>query len=380
VALWGGWLVSLALGSSYLDRAGQPIGIDYLQFYAAGLTLRRGASAHLYDMVYQLDLQQEIIGPALRSYHAFITPPFLAWLFVPLASLPHGLSLAVWSLLSFAFLGLSLHLLGAPRPTCWRALTWFPVFAAISFGQNSLLTLVLLTLVLWLWRRGRLMTAGLVASLVTYKPQLLLGVVMLWVLDLRSSWRSLGGLVVGSALLASLCAWLLPEASRSYVYMALHVFPGLPSWQEFPIWHLHTVRGFWWLLLPGRRRLADVLTGAMALWGTVAFGRFRKRYVEDRALLGVGAICLTLWLTPHAMIYDWALLLVPAVVLWQRLPNLHKRWRVVFTAMWLATLVSGPLTLLQLRFFPCAVQLSVPAFLVVLTVAYHELALIKVVA
>jgi len=125
--------------------------------------------------------------------------------------------------------------------------------------------------------------------------------------------------------------------------------------------------------LPERPRLADVLTGVMAIWGIVAFGRFRKRYLEDRALLGAGATCLTLWLTPHAMIYDWALLLVPAVVLWQRLPDLHEGWRIMFAAIWLATLVSGPLTLLQLRFLPCALQVSVPVLLVVLLTAYGHL-------
>ena len=84
-ALWVAWLLSVLLGPGKLDLAGTPVGTDYLQFYAAGTTVRIGESSHLYDIPYQMKLEQEIIGPGLTSYHAFITPPLLAWRFVPLS-------------------------------------------------------------------------------------------------------------------------------------------------------------------------------------------------------------------------------------------------------------------------------------------------------
>ena len=115
--LWLAWLLSIVLGPGNVDLAGQVVGTDYLQFYTAGYTLRSGESARLYDMAYQARLEQELIGPELRAYHAFITPPFLAWLFVPFASLPYGVSFALWSLLGLAGLGLSLHLLRVENPS-----------------------------------------------------------------------------------------------------------------------------------------------------------------------------------------------------------------------------------------------------------------------
>ncbi len=93
--LWLAWLGSVLLGPGNLDLAGQPVGTDFLEFYAAGATLLRGESARLYDRDYQARLQQEIIGPGLRAYYAFITPPFFAALFVPLALLPYGLAFAL---------------------------------------------------------------------------------------------------------------------------------------------------------------------------------------------------------------------------------------------------------------------------------------------
>ena len=94
-ALWAAWLLSVLLGPGKLDLAGTPIGTDYLQFHAAGTTVRIGESSQLYDAAYQMELEQEIIGPGLTSYHAFITPPFLAWLFVPFSMLGYTASFAL---------------------------------------------------------------------------------------------------------------------------------------------------------------------------------------------------------------------------------------------------------------------------------------------
>ena len=98
---------------------------------------------------------------------------------------------------------------------------------------------------------------------------------------------------------------------------------------------------------------------------------FWRRYRERPALLFTGAIYLTIAVTPHAMIYDWALLLIPAVLLWQELPALRPQWTALYAAVWLAALLSGPLTLAQLRVLPFAFQVSVPVFLAVVYCAWR---------
>ena len=371
--LWSAWLLSLLLGPGLVDLAGQPVGTDFLQFYAAGRTLARGESARLYDMAYQLELERDIIGPALTSYHAFITPPFLAWLFVPFAALPYPLSFTVWSLLGLAALWASLRLLGAtaPRRAWLWALTFFPVFAVISYGQNALLSLLLLSATYRLWREERPFAAGLVCSLTLYKPQLCLGLALLWLLRWRRDWRALLGLGLGGGALAALCFLFLPEASWAYVDFARTVLPDLPTWQEFPLWHLHTVRGFWRLLLPAWPLLGDGLTLIAAAIGVGGFVRWERRFRPQPALTFAAAVVLTLWLTPHAMIYDWALLLAPALLLWETWPQVQDRWRAVFALVWIAAFFSGPLTVAQLRVLPVAVQVSVPLLAYALARVYR---------
>lgn len=359
--LWAAWLTSVLLGPGRLDLAGQPVGTDYLQFYAAGETLRRGDGAHLYDLAYQAALEQEIIGPGLASYHAFITPPFLAALHAPLAALPYGLSFALWSMGQLALLWGGLRLLsrGPVRRAFAWTLTWFPVFASVSFGQNGLLSFFLLALTYRLWHEKHGWTAGLACSLLLYKPQLTLGVVALWLWHARRDGRPLLGFALGGALLAGLSFGLLPQASRGYVDFALNVLPDLPAWQDFPIWHLHTLRGFWRLLLPWWPRVADTFylgLGAVGVWACIRFWQQQSA----PALQFAAAVCLTLWITPHAMIYDWVVLLVPALLLWQARPRRQDRWRGHFALLWIAALLSGPLTHFQLQLLPLAVQVSLP--------------------
>lgn len=375
VMLWASWLISVFLGPGNLDLAGQVIGTDYLEFYAAGSTVRIGESARLYDIAYQSQLQRAIIGPQLRYYYGFITPPFLGWFFVPFSVLPYLWSFALWSVLSLIALRLSLHLLGVSnsrRASLW-ALTWFPIFATISFGQNSLLSLLLLSLTFTLWRKGKVFAAGLAVSLLLYKPQLLIGVALLWVLEKKRGLPALVGLSLGGCVLAALSFWQMPEASRAYATFARTILPSLPNWQEFPLWHLHTVWGFWRLLLPGSPVWADCLYAISATAGLTGFAYVWRR-LEDRPVLRfTAAMCLTLWVTPHAMIYDWTLLLIPAVLLWKESPELKTQWRVLFAILWIASFVSGPLTVLQLRWFSFAIQISVPLLFFVIYRTYHHL-------
>jgi alpha-1,2-mannosyltransferase len=159
--MWTAWLLSVIIGPGQMDMAGHVIGTDYIQFYAAGISLQQGHSADLYNFEYQSKLEQVIAGPGLTSFHAFITPPFFAWLYVPFASLPYTWSFIIWSLLSLLFLWASIKLLTVEKPIIgflW-SLTWFPIFAAISFGQNSLLSLFLLSLTYWLWRKDKCFTS-----------------------------------------------------------------------------------------------------------------------------------------------------------------------------------------------------------------------------
>jgi alpha-1,2-mannosyltransferase len=374
-ALWFAWLLSILLGPGNMDAAGQVIGTDYLQFYSAGTTLIQGHSADLYNFAYQSQLEQSIAGPGLRSFHAFLTPPFLAWLYIPFSLLPYTWSFIAWSLFGFLFLWISVKLLSTERPfknLLW-SLTWFPIFASISFGQNSLLSLLLFSLTYWLWKKEKYFAAGLVSSLILFKPQLVLGLGLLWLLEWRKSWKSLLGLALGGATLAGLCFWLLPDASRVYIEIARNFLPGMIYQKDFPIWHMDSLRGFWILLFPGQVWLVESLSLLLSIAGIVVFIVFWRQKRSKKDLLFAGIICLTIWITPHAMIYDWSILLIPAILLWQVLPQLRDLWKPLFALIWIATFLSGPSSILQLKILPIAIQVSIPVLFIVYLTAFQKI-------
>jgi alpha-1,2-mannosyltransferase len=375
IALWSAWLISVLFGPGNMDLAGQVIGTDYLQFFTAGETIRQGQSANLYNFAFQSQLEQTIAGPGLINFHAFITPPFLAWLYVPFTVLPYSWSFLVWSVLGFLLLWGSIKLIPSDQPNksfLW-ALTWFPIFAAVSFGQNSLLSLFLFSFTFWLWKKEKYLSAGLASSLLLYKPQMVLGLGILWLLDYRQSWKSLLGLVGGGAILASLSFWFLPDASRAYLNLVRTVLPDLIYQKEFPIWHLHSLRGFWILLLPGQRFLAEGLSFVLSAIGVIGYFLFWRKNQTNKRLLFAAAICLTIWISPHAMIYDWSILIIPAVIFWQSFPLLKPLFKVLYALIWIATFISTPLTVAQLKFLPIALQISLPILGISLILAIRSI-------
>ena len=374
-ALWLAWLASIILGKGSFDLANQVVGTDYLQFYAAGITLQRGEADKLYDFSYQSSLEREIAGPGLSNFHAFLTPPFLAWLFVPLSRLSYLWSFMVWAILSLGFLIASLKLLGVDKPQrafVW-ALTWFPIFASLSFGQNSLLSLLILSLTYRLWKSQKPFLAGITASLILFKPQLIIGVAILWLLRWRKDWQAILGVLTGGIILSGFTYFLLPDASLNYLRLAIKFLPNMIYTDQFPLYHLHALRGFLLLLFPDQNTLVELVALLVTIVAAELYIRFILRQGESPSASYGAAIAFTILVTPHAMIYDWALLLVPAILLWKTFPQHRAYWKVIFAIIWLLSLISGPLTYLQLQALPVALQISVPGLIFVLISGYRTI-------
>lgn len=367
LALWITWMCSIYFGEGHLDMAGQRVGNDLSHFYAAGLTVREGEGARLYDIGYQFTLQasDRVIGSTETGYSAFLTPPFHALNYVPLTYLPYEWAFFALSVLGLIALYFSLRLIRANvREVGPWALSFFPVFATISFGQNAFLSLIILAGTYALWRSRRLVLAGLLLSCILYKPQLAVGVAALWTLQLRRDWRALAGLAGGGAIFGAISFLGMPEASRAYITFSRDILPKLATWSEPSVWHMHTPRNFFEILL-GSGRVADVLALIVAAVAVFGFIKFRKAFAFNPAVSFSGAILLTLLVTPHALVYDWAILLIPATLLWNERPADRPFFTQAYAAIWVVIWFAGPLTSAQLYFSDYAFQASIPVFLVV---------------
>jgi hypothetical protein len=358
-AIWLAWIVSLALGGWMHDATGHRAGADYVQYYVVGRLVAEGHADRIYDVPTMTELQKEVGGEKWEGMLPFRYPPFYALCFAQTSRLPYMASWLTWVGLSLLALAASAAALGVEDRKAWLlwALCFYPVFATFSFGQNSLFSLAFLAGTYALLRGGRPFLAGMVAGLLLFKPQLLVGVGLLWTLDVRRSWRSLLGVTATGCLLLGATVVFIPDAGRRFVE---DFGPILRMHSAAAMSQLHSTQGFWQCLLPSHANAAKLLSMATSLFGVAALVVVWRRFRDALSITFAAAVLLTLWISPYAMIYDWTILLIPATLLWAHVPEERPLWRVLFAAIWAVSFVSGPLVRGQEMVLPFAVQISVP--------------------
>lgn len=315
------------LGDYPFNRRGHPVFYDHLAYYSAGRLVREGRAGELYDLASLHQYQTGLFPGREIALEAFRNPPFVAQLVgFTTARLPFAASGWAWQLVGIAaYLG-GLRLLH-PRPPLFAVAT-VPAVLCVSYGQVSLLAAGVLAVVGRLVIDRRPFAAGLVAGLLWAKPPLLLGLVVWGLLDLRRLWPAAVGCVLTGAALTAGSYALHPEAWAGF---AATLWDNA-NYSDFDWWKAPGPRPFWRLLI-GEGRPATalwLLTVALGLWGFVRVWRANR---GDGPVLFAAALLLTLWATPHAMIYEWAVIAVPWVLLDRHAPG---GWRWPFVIAWLA--------------------------------------------
>jgi alpha-1,2-mannosyltransferase len=163
------------------------------------------------------------------------------------------------------------------------------------------------------------------------------------------------------------------------------------GYHGFGLWNVHTPKVFFWLLL---RRWSEANASedsqsfelviavnqvlALAITGisVVIAWRVAKRSQASVAAMFPVAVYLSLWASPHTLIYEWALLIAAGVVLWKRYPNHRDAWLCLFLLAWAGLTISTTFAYVQIRFldWPCVVQISIPILGVVGWLGARELA------
>src|SRR5262245_30895851 len=376
---WAVWIGSLALGGWYKDVEGQLIGTDHLAFYHAAHLIRDGQPHRLYDYLALADekYQQNLVGWDYYGFNAYRNPPFYALLYLPTAGLSFYASFVIWTVIGFALLWLSVWLLCPARPgRCFLwSLTFYPVFATVSFGQNAFISLAVFAGVYRLLSNDRRFAAGLIAGLLWFKPQLLLGLFIWWAFQPRRYWPCWLGVAVTGGILAAVSWLAVPEGSQAFV----DNIRTIASFTGEGFWNKHSPRAFWALLLThpadDRQPAIIALAAICSLAGIAVAWWVKQRTGAPVAVMFPVAVFLSLWASPHALIYEWTLAFAAAVVLWERFPASRDVWLSLFALSWLVLTISTTLAFVQIRQgFPVVVQLSVPVLGVVGWLCAKELA------
>lgn len=320
-----GWAIAFAVWTAQLpptsDDGQEAIGGDLISFYTAGTLLLHGQGASLYDLKLQYDTQHVLIGnPEAQSLCSYVNPPLLAIVMAPLALLPLKAAFVGYSMLAFAAFWGGMWLLRSELRIVrehWVAAVGlgflFPPFCvSITGGQNTALSFLLISGLYVFLRRGRVIAAGVMLGLLSYKPQLgfLIGVLLL----VRGEWRvaSVAALTVAAHFVggALVCGWDWPVKLQQTLqnYWPLeHQFNGFKSIALLGACQFMLPEE-WWRLVGGGISAALAL-GAAVLW--------RRTPIENARFpaLYAATVALTLTVSPHTVWYDAGLLLVPCLLL-----------------------------------------------------------------
>jgi len=318
---------SLVRARNWVEPGGRIVGHDYLAFYMAGALVADGQAAALYSIPAQQAWQQRFMAPINPQWSGtclYLNPPHYAWAMSWLARLPYGLSLLTWWSLSLAaFAAAALIWRRWLEPQAWGVALLVAAASpawmqALAGGQNSFLSLLILTGFCALLLNQRELAAGLVLALLGWKFQLMIvpAALLLW----QRRIRGLLGLAVGSALTLGWTAAVMgPDALTSYARFAAGLGQLLET-PGFDVYKQHSWHGFFALL--GRGWLSPtvvrVLTAAASLATFALLLRIWRagRGPGSARLVLSATLVATLLISPHLFHYDVVIAALPAV-LWR---------------------------------------------------------------
>jgi len=184
---------------------------DFAAYYGAAQIVAGGAGKDLYDYDTQLKSQQQFVLGRKRPL-LFNHPAFEALFFLPFAHFPYARAYLLWALVNLVILSILPFLLlpylrglrDSLRPSLVviSFFSFFPIFAAILQGQDSILLLFIYTLVFISLKRGYEHRTGVLLGLGMFRPQLMIPFLLAFMV--RRRWKVLSGFLIASALLALL--------------------------------------------------------------------------------------------------------------------------------------------------------------------------------
>jgi hypothetical protein len=326
IRLWSGaFLAGFAVAIVFLfatarglnDYDGRPLGTDFSNVYAAGISALKGDPAAPFDVGKQEKLEQAIFGPA-TPFYGWHYPPFFLLIAAPLALLPYVAALVLWQLGTLALYLLALRaLLKRRAPDLLGDSTWLlaglgftAVFVNLTHGHNGFLTAALFAGALALLDERPLL-AGLLFGLLAYKPQF--AMMLPLVLAASGRWRVFLAAAVTVLALAALTTLLF----------GVEVWPAFLAASRFTrrvileqgATGFHKIQSvFAWIRLwGGSVALAYAGQALASLLVAVALIRLWR----SPAPFGIkgAALCLgALLATPYSLDYD-LMVLAPAIAL-----------------------------------------------------------------
>ncbi len=316
------WSAAIADFSTFglMDRAGNIKFQDFMVFYVAGKLVRQHRPGELFDSQAKARETAAILGRPAPIRLPDVYGPQVGLLFSPLSRTPFLVAASLWvgtSVLAYGlccrWIWLACSSLHASRGLFLPLLLAFPpFFHFVVRGQLSSMVLLCFVLAFFAFRSGNSRLAGLALGSLIFKPQFLVGVVI--VLLCSGAWKSLTGVIAGCiAQLGMAWAYFGTAVMRAYArmlvqlpHMTASLEPGVAPTQ------MHSLRSFWILIFPWPEVsvVLYVLSSVAVLLVAIRAWRSRGPLPLRFSAMVLAAVLAN----PHLFVYD-LLVLAPVFLL-----------------------------------------------------------------
>ena len=299
--------------------------LDFSEFYAAGQIVRQGLGGRLYDLRLQAEMQLQV-----AALHAFyVRPPFEALLFVPLTYLSYRAAYTIWILVSLVLLAgacwlteRNTHVLDALSQYARGSQIDFglllvmflgfpPTMEGLLIGQDSVLMLVVYTLVFVALKQKQEFRAGCLLACGLFKFHLVLPFAIIFLL--RRRWSFLRGFS-GIAVLLIAVSTFVSGPGVLLAYPKMFFNSNYRALMGFQPEYAANIRGLIFLIGNGRLPLlSGVLVAALS--GLLLWIIAKNWKDEQSGLCFAAALAATLLTGYHLFVYDLCLLLLAASII-----------------------------------------------------------------
>jgi hypothetical protein len=316
--IWLGLVVVVAALAIDIVHRQDRTGIDFHTYMAAARVGLGQGWSHIYDQL-AVAREQKILVPQQWS-QPFLSPPTVAWLVAPFASLPYGAAYAVWALLTFAALAGAFAWASLSRGLDrWVAVVgvlapWW-VMHAVNLGQVVPLVAAAVVVAWRLLRERRDVAAGLVLAAILLKPNT--AILAPFVLLVTGRIRAFAAWLAASAGIV-LAALLLLGSHGLSAYIAQLTGP-LPGGADA-------------LTLHGALGMGGVTAAVLRVLIVMAVFAASYRLRAEGGAIPL-AVVGSLLIAPYLHASDLCLLAAAAWIVWEERPA--AAWRVPLAGAWL---------------------------------------------
>jgi hypothetical protein len=295
------------------------VATDYAKCVAASSLALKGRAADAYDDQAEVAAERAVTGDPSFSFLIWDYPPPFLLFVLPASMVRYGVSLAIWTLVTFAAYLMVMGTITTGWDAWWPIIGFPGVFVTMLDGQNGFLTLALLAGGLMLLER-RPIVAGLLLGMLCYKPQFgILLPLLLYAGGYRKTFLSAAATVVALIMLTialfGVGAWRafiaqMPEINQWLFVQGVGFFKMQSVFGAARLWHASMMTAS---LL---QATVSIAAAAAAWW------MWRKPVALQLkcAMLIVGALLLT----PYVLDYDLVLLAAP--IAWIATEGLRSRF------------------------------------------------------